>query len=186
MVLGFFEFNQLRFKIKSSWVKRAAASFSLFLICPLVTHDSMCVCVWWEGLVRQHRWHTGGGRSWSRWSTLPCLRELDVGRKRRSECRLWCCFSSGRLVQPFTESLFVYSSGVTRPSALLEKVSLIRNSEKLPSQQTIFSCLVLQPTPLYSLWCRGLIQTSGINKLHFILPVWVGLITECCQRVADF
>lgn len=45
MVLGFFEFNQLRFKIKSSWVKRAAASFSLFLICPLVTHDSMCVCV---------------------------------------------------------------------------------------------------------------------------------------------
>lgn len=138
MVLGFFEFNQLRFKIKSSWVKRAAASFSLFLICPLVTHDSMCVCVV-GGFGPSAQMTYGGGRSWSRWSTLPCLRELDVGRKRRSECRLWCCFSSGRLVQPFTESLFVYSSGVTRPSALLEKVSLIRNSEKLPSQQTIFS-----------------------------------------------
>lgn len=84
---------------------------------------------------------------------------------------------------------------------LLKQVRLIRKS--LDTQQLhlnfrpcrpyfpfVFSFLFLDTnsssaSPLYS-YCRprGLIQPSGINKVHFILPV--GLITEYCQRVDDF
>lgn len=108
-----FRFHWIKSAIVQNHIILRKESCSLLLSSLSSGYPWFSVCVWWEGLSRQHRWHTGG-RSWSTRSTFPCLRELDVGRKRRSQCRLWCRLSSGRSVhmQPFTESLFACSSGV--------------------------------------------------------------------------
>lgn len=190
----------------SPWVRRAAIAVPFFLVCPLVTHDS--VCVWWEGLVHQHSWHEG---SWSRWSALSCLRELNVGWKRRSRCRLWCCFSSGGCVHTqLSADSFICAqlrchlsfcvwtvccwSLLGRKNAFF-KESLQKSQQRYcrfhPSR-SYFSwyCILINVLWLHLAWffslrlcfhcCLDLILPLGINKVHFILPVWVVLITECC------
>lgn len=49
------------------------------LISPLVIHNSVCLC--------GGRFRLSAQITWDR-----RLRELDVGRNRRSQCRLWCRF----------------------------------------------------------------------------------------------
>ncbi len=173
-----------------SLLRRAAASESLSVFLAHL-HDSVCVCVC-------------GGRVWSvstdilggllsRWSTLWCLKKLDVGRKRRPQCQLWCWFLIGRFVSVYRQFICVQ----LRCQKKMSHYSSSRVSASIPADRIFLvlyfnlcsltpARLVRQPTPLHFHRGCDLILPSGINKVHFILPVWVGLITECCLRVADF
>lgn len=189
----------------SPWVRRAAIAVPFFLF---VLWLPMIQCVWWEGLVHQHSWHEG---SWSRWSALSCLRELNVGWKRRSRCRLWCCFSSGGCVHTqLSADSFICAqlrchlsfcvwtvccwSLLGRKNAFF-KESLQKSQQcycRFHPSRSYFSwyCILINVLWLHLAWffslrlcfhcCLDLILPLGINKVHFILPVWVVLITECC------
>ena len=82
-------------QISARSLSNVSSGYPWFIVCVCV-----CVCVW----------HMRVGGSWSRWSTFSCLRESDVGSRRRSACRLGCCFSSGSLAHFLSVQLRCRSS----------------------------------------------------------------------------
>ena len=162
--------NELN-QISALSLSHVSSGYPWFIVC-------VCVCVW----------HMRVGGSWSRWSTLSCLRQSDVGSRRRSACRLGCCFSSGSLahflcvqlrcrssfcvfVLPLRNSLDIQAAVCQRPSQQAGSLSVLYFNlcSLTPSR------LVLQPTPLCLSCRRDPIPPRGIDEVHFILPcgpVW--------------